>query len=62
MLRLEASFSKWSANLLVIYTRYWGRDSNAKLGLSPTKNNYLASLKTADNVNIYAKLTDLHKL
>ena len=36
MLRLEASFSKWSANLLVIYTRYWGRDSNAKLGLSPT--------------------------
>jgi len=31
MLRLEASFSKWSANLLVIYTRYWGRDSNAKL-------------------------------
>ena len=52
MLRLEASFSKWSANLLVIYTRYWGRDSNAKLGLSPTKNNYLASLKTADTVNI----------
>ena len=47
-------------NLLIADLPYiCNRETPSKLHVSHTKNNYLASLKTAYIVNIYVELTDL---